>query len=156
MSAAAKRRVDRATENLSGTCCLIENTDESNAVEYAHCLPRSTKNGLVSLPPRGLTRSAVINLLSQLDSLEYTWKMRRFTLNVDTRANVIRRTSPPQYTVLALTTLQSIQSSTGYLIQAIGYFSPKPQSLTYITTPEINLNSLLSMFVQSGILFPIA
>jgi len=44
MSAAAKRRVDRATSNLAGTRCLIENTDESNAVEYAHCLPRSTKS----------------------------------------------------------------------------------------------------------------
>ena len=54
MSAAAKRRVDRATENLSGKRCLIENTDESNAVEYAHCLPRSTKHPLVSLPSRGV------------------------------------------------------------------------------------------------------
>jgi hypothetical protein len=92
MSAAAKRRVDRATENLSGKRCLIENTDESNAVEYAHCLPRSTKHGLVSLPRWGLTRLAVINLLSQLDSLEFAWNMPRFTLNVDARTNVIRRT----------------------------------------------------------------
>lgn len=54
MSAAAKRRVDRATENLSGKRCLIENTDESNTVEYAHCLPRSTKQPLVSHPSRGV------------------------------------------------------------------------------------------------------
>ena len=54
MSAAAKRRVDRATENLSGKRCLIENTDEFNTVEYAHCLPRSTKQPLVSHPSRGV------------------------------------------------------------------------------------------------------
>ena len=54
MSAAAKRRVDRATSKLTGKRCLIENTDESNAVEYVHCLPRLTKNGLVRLPPWGL------------------------------------------------------------------------------------------------------
>ena len=104
MSAAAKRRVDRTTENLSGKRCLIENTDESNAVEYAHCLPRSTKHGLVSLACLDLTRSGVINLLFQLDSLEFAWNLPRFTLNVDTRANVIRRTSLPQYTFLALIT----------------------------------------------------
>ena len=92
MSAAAKRWVDHATSKLTGKHCLIENTDESNAVEYAHCLPRSTKNKLVSLPHRGRTRLAVINLLFQLDSLEIAWDMPRFTLNVDTRANVIRRT----------------------------------------------------------------
>ena len=92
MSPAAKRRVDHATSKLTGKRCLIENTDESNAVEYAHCLPRSTKNKLVSLPRRGLTRLAVIDLLFQLDSLEIAWDMPRFTLNIDTRANVIRRT----------------------------------------------------------------
>ena len=54
MSVAAKRRVDHATENLTGKRCLIEGTDESNAVEYAHCLPRATKPPRVSLPPRGL------------------------------------------------------------------------------------------------------
>jgi hypothetical protein len=54
MSAAAKRRVDHATSKLTGKRCLIENTDESNAVEYVHCLPRLTKGGLVSLPPLGL------------------------------------------------------------------------------------------------------
>lgn len=53
---------------------LIENTDESNAVEYAHCLPRSTKSKL-------------------LDSLEFSWNMTRFTLNVDTRINIIRLNS---------------------------------------------------------------
>jgi len=51
MSVAAKRRVDSATLKLTRKCCLIENTDESNAMEYVHCFPRSTKNGLVSGQP---------------------------------------------------------------------------------------------------------
>jgi hypothetical protein len=53
MSKAAQRRVDRATcsnPELIGKRCLIENTDESNIVEYVHCLQRSTKAALVSLP----------------------------------------------------------------------------------------------------------
>ena len=53
LSKAAERRVDRATcsnSELIGKRCLIENTDESNIVEYVHCLPRSTKGALVSLP----------------------------------------------------------------------------------------------------------
>jgi len=91
MSAAAKRRVDRATSKLTGKRCPIENTDESNAVEYVHCLLRLTKNQLVGLPHHGLMPT-LINLLFQLDSLEFAWNISRFTLNVDTRANVIRRT----------------------------------------------------------------
>jgi len=58
MSKAAERRVDRATcsnSELIGKRCLIENTDESNIVEYVHCLPRSTKGALVSLPLFSLT-----------------------------------------------------------------------------------------------------
>jgi len=53
ISQVGKRRVDRATcsnPELIGKRCLVENTDESNIVEYVHCLPRSTKGGLVSLP----------------------------------------------------------------------------------------------------------
>jgi hypothetical protein len=50
MTDAAKRRVDHATENLTAKRCLIENTNESNHVDYSHCLPRSTKPYLVSLP----------------------------------------------------------------------------------------------------------
>ena len=48
MTDAAKRRVDRATENLTSKRCLIENTHESNHVDYSHCLPRSTKPHLMS------------------------------------------------------------------------------------------------------------
>lgn len=33
----------------------------------------------------------------QLDSLEFAWNMPRFTLNVDIRYNVIRRTPFPLY-----------------------------------------------------------
>ena len=50
MTDAAKRRVDYATEKLTAKRCLIENTNESNHVDYSHCLPRSTKPYLVSLP----------------------------------------------------------------------------------------------------------
>ena len=51
MTPAAKRRVDRTTcsnPELSGKHCLIENTDDSNDVEYVHCLPRLTNERLVS------------------------------------------------------------------------------------------------------------
>jgi len=44
MSEAAKKRVDKASRNR----CLVENTAESNHVDYAHCLRRSTKGRLVS------------------------------------------------------------------------------------------------------------
>jgi hypothetical protein len=50
MTDAARRRVDHATENLTAKRCLIENTNEGNHVDYSHCLPRSTKPHLVSLP----------------------------------------------------------------------------------------------------------
>lgn len=55
MSAGAKRRVDGTASKLSRKRCLIENTDEPNAVE---CLSRSTKTELVSLPCRDLAPSA--------------------------------------------------------------------------------------------------
>ena len=44
VSAAAKRRVDKATDKR----CLIENTPESNHIEYAHCLPRPTEGPMAS------------------------------------------------------------------------------------------------------------
>jgi len=44
---------------------------------------------VVSLARRGLV---TIKLLFQLDSIGFAWNMPRFTLNADTRANVIRRT----------------------------------------------------------------
>ena len=44
MSEAAKKRVDKVTKKR----CLIENTAESNHLDYAHCLPRSTKGTLAS------------------------------------------------------------------------------------------------------------
>lgn len=96
MSKAAQRRVDRATcsnPELIGKRCLIENTDESNIVEYVHCLPRSTKGPLVSLPYFSLMTGN--NLWLQLDSLEFAWNMPRFTLNVDSRYNIIRRRLSP-------------------------------------------------------------
>ncbi|KAF8805711.1 hypothetical protein BYT27DRAFT_7257992 [Phlegmacium glaucopus] len=65
MSEAAKKHVDKA----SWKHCLIENTAESNHIDYAHCLRRSTKGRL-------------------LDKLKFAWNMERFTLNVDTRYNI--------------------------------------------------------------------
>jgi hypothetical protein len=50
---------------------------------------RKTDWSVVSLSRRGLV---IIKLLFQLDSLEFVWNMPRFTLNVDTCANVVRRT----------------------------------------------------------------
>lgn len=45
-----KRRVDLVTAEppFSGKHCLVENTDEVNAVEYAHLIARSTKASTVS------------------------------------------------------------------------------------------------------------
>ena len=49
MSDAAKRRVDKVTVNgVTVKRCLIENTSESNHLDYAHCLRRSTKGPLAS------------------------------------------------------------------------------------------------------------
>ncbi|GLB35617.1 hypothetical protein LshimejAT787_0211820 [Lyophyllum shimeji] len=70
----AKRRVDKITcgkSALSGTRCVIENTDESNAVEYAHLLPRSASDDM-------------------LDRLEYAWNLKHGSLNVNTRFNILR------------------------------------------------------------------
>ena len=44
----ARKRVNKATAELTGTRCLIENTHESNAVEYVQCLARDSPNELVS------------------------------------------------------------------------------------------------------------
>ena len=49
LSNAAKRRVDRATQEFTGKRCIIENTGESNMVDYAHCLPLCTKDALVMI-----------------------------------------------------------------------------------------------------------
>ncbi|KAI9440066.1 hypothetical protein H4582DRAFT_1944801 [Lactarius indigo] len=65
MTKPAKKRVDKVTPKR----CLI--TNGSKHLDYAHCLPRSTNGGL-------------------LDRLEFAWNMERFTLNVDTRYNIIR------------------------------------------------------------------
>ena len=51
MSPAAKRRVDRATcsnPELSRKHCLVENTGNSNDIEYFHCLPRLTDERFVT------------------------------------------------------------------------------------------------------------
>ncbi|KAI0283827.1 hypothetical protein BC826DRAFT_973606 [Russula brevipes] len=69
-SAAAKRRVDAVTAN-TGNRCLITDCLPEHAVDYAHLLPRVAKN-------------------SELTKLEFSWGMRRGTLNVDTRLNVFR------------------------------------------------------------------
>ena len=45
MTPAAKRRVDKVALSKR---CLLENTDESNHLEYAHCLRRSTDDDIVS------------------------------------------------------------------------------------------------------------
>jgi len=50
MSDAAKRRVDHVAAELTAKRCLMENTTESNHVDYAHCLRRSAKGPLASLP----------------------------------------------------------------------------------------------------------
>jgi len=100
MSPAAKRRVDRAAcshPELSGKRCLIENTDDSNDVEYVHCLPRQTKESLVSFLYFGLRWLSIMSSWLQLDSLEFAWNMPRFTLNVDSRYNVILRMHFPLY-----------------------------------------------------------
>ncbi|KAH9174455.1 hypothetical protein EDB89DRAFT_2228224 [Lactarius sanguifluus] len=65
MSEASKRRINR----VAGDHCLIENT--SHILEHVHCLKRSTEDHL-------------------LDSLEFVWNMKPFTLNVDTSYNVLR------------------------------------------------------------------
>ncbi|KAH9058353.1 hypothetical protein EDB87DRAFT_1626195 [Lactarius vividus] len=65
MKKPAKKRVDKVTPKR----CLI--TNGSKHLDYAHCLPRSTKGRL-------------------LDRLEFAWNMERFTLNVDTRYNILR------------------------------------------------------------------
>ncbi|GJJ12744.1 hypothetical protein Clacol_006989 [Clathrus columnatus] len=75
---AAKRRVDKATKSLTGTKCLIENTDGHNQVQYVHCLPPTTNSSI-------------------LDFLEYHWNLDRGTLNVDSRENVIRLSPKFQY-----------------------------------------------------------
>jgi hypothetical protein len=49
MSDAAKRRVDRVTVNgVTVKRCLIESTAQSNCLDYAHCLRRSTEGPLAS------------------------------------------------------------------------------------------------------------
>ena len=45
MTQAAKRRVDNVAPLKR---CLLENTDESNHIEYARCLRRSTDEDIAS------------------------------------------------------------------------------------------------------------
>lgn len=47
-SEAAKSRVQKATEGLSNLRCVISNTHELYAVQYAHLLPRAADPELVS------------------------------------------------------------------------------------------------------------
>ncbi|KAH9010576.1 hypothetical protein EDB84DRAFT_1098980 [Lactarius hengduanensis] len=70
MTAAAKaRRVVKAAQvDKHEQRCLI--THGPTFLDYAHCLPRSTKE-------------------SELDQLESAWNMERYTLNVDTRYNIL-------------------------------------------------------------------
>ncbi|EDR13614.1 uncharacterized protein LACBIDRAFT_292431 [Laccaria bicolor S238N-H82] len=64
----AKARVD----TVAAKRCLIENTDETNALEYAHLLNRGSSN-------------------KTLTALEYSWGMGYMTLHVDTRYNIFRQ-----------------------------------------------------------------
>ncbi|GJJ11817.1 hypothetical protein Clacol_006055 [Clathrus columnatus] len=52
MSGAAKKRVNKATagEKLAGSRCVVENTSEDNAVEYAHCFPRGAHDDIAGYP----------------------------------------------------------------------------------------------------------
>lgn len=45
----AKKRVDKATQTLTQSRCLITNAPESCSVQYAHLLPRATKSETVSI-----------------------------------------------------------------------------------------------------------
>ncbi|KAH9015416.1 hypothetical protein EDB84DRAFT_1582187 [Lactarius hengduanensis] len=65
----------------------------------------------------------------KLDRLEFAWNMERFTLNVDTRYNIIRL-SPTLHR---------------HSMRMIGYFSPKPESSMRTTMPETPAGSLTLM-----------
>ncbi|KAF8880889.1 hypothetical protein BD779DRAFT_1547665 [Infundibulicybe gibba] len=67
----AKNRVQMATKDLSGGNCLIENVEDSIAVQYAHCLARATPG-------------------KTIDCLEFSWNMAYRSLNVDTRENIFK------------------------------------------------------------------
>ncbi|KIJ57059.1 hypothetical protein M422DRAFT_40602 [Sphaerobolus stellatus SS14] len=68
-----KARVDSATEAIgTGKRCLIENTSQINAAQYAHCFARCKRSDMI------------------LERLEYSWKMRAGTLNLDSRYNICR------------------------------------------------------------------
>ena len=62
MSEAAKKRVDKVTVKR----CLIENTPESNHLDYSHCLRRSTRGDLAS------SSQSVVSLTTNNNPLRFS------------------------------------------------------------------------------------
>jgi len=112
-----------------GVCPLFAKGDEKQTGE-----PSSS----------GLTRSAVIYLLFQLDSLEFSWNMPRFTLNVDTRANVIRRTFSHWRIFLTLTSA-SVSSK----------FHKLYDSNRWLLVPETSIINIYNNAIKKKQKFPI-
>lgn len=84
---ATKRRVDKATKALTGTRCLVENTDEPNQVQFVHCIPPTTNPSVVScVQPLKNSFLKKISLLSWSSlSIIGIWSVERWT---STRARI--------------------------------------------------------------------
>ena len=99
--------------------CIVENCDTSRAIEYCHIFSRSywDHSSLV----RGFYILAGMRLMmhhSQLSSLEWFWKMRARTLNLDTCRNVVPSEFCFALMVLHYNSKQTVGSSVHHMYNA--------------------------------------
>ncbi|EDQ98213.1 uncharacterized protein LACBIDRAFT_336173 [Laccaria bicolor S238N-H82] len=111
----AKARVDTVAIKR----CLIENTDESNALEYAHVLGRRSSNKI-------------------LTALEYSWGMEHETLNVDTRYNIFRQPAIIDEYHAAITQRAKFPSLERPKFPSLENYQP-PYSYTLLMSSHMNL-----------------
>lgn len=84
---AAQQRAKAADPN--GQRCLIENYSKNRAVHLAHVVFRDASgyNEIVSYRCTSANLRAEL-YTKQMESLEWSWKMAKGTLNLDTQENV--------------------------------------------------------------------
>ncbi|KAM6498983.1 hypothetical protein JOM56_006931 [Amanita muscaria] len=122
MSDAAKRRVDHATAELTGTRCLIENTSSLITRRIYACSE---------------------------DRLQSVWNMERHTLNVDTRYNILlfqlmsKQDNVYKYTLIAHPDMENIPIHRQADPSLVQPSKLKAADFTYYAIPIIT--SLLSI-----------
>jgi hypothetical protein len=90
VSAGSRKRAGAADPNEQR--CLIENFPKVRGVEVAHIFEReNSRNSTLVGNLATLQWIPSILIISQMTSLEYSWGLRKGTLNLDTRRNIFFR-----------------------------------------------------------------